>query len=429
MISERDERLVEAFVGQAERGVGFISQAQLDDGWERLGNATSTSWLPTATRRRALRVWLAGFATASVLAAAGVLFYRATPTAQPVAPLHYVLEGKALAHENVVSSLPGEPAALRFSDASRIDLGPSTRLHVDAMDARGAQVVLLEGTVDVDVRHRANTSWQFAAGPFRIAVKGTAFRLAFNAKAGTVSLHMTRGLVEVAAPPDRKLAVRAGESLELRTGGAGAELPASSEAAVAPAPDERVPEPAARPVMSEPTRRLAPRSAARATEPAGVRAAPPPLSWSALVAQGSFSVVVAEAERRGIDTVLAQASAADLSAFADSARYTRRHELAQKALLAIRARFAGSEPAKDASFFLGRLAEASSRQPEAALGWYDTYLREAPRGLYASETLGREMTLLAPAVPARARQVAQAYLRRFPHGPQAGLARSLLESE
>ncbi len=148
-----------------------------------------------------------------------------------------------------------------------------------------------------------------------------------------------------------------------------------------------------------------------------------------MLARGSFAAVVAEAERRGLDAVLAQAPAADLAALADSARYTRRHDLAQKALLTLRARFAGTEPATDAAFFLGRLAEASSGQPDAALAWYDRYLREAPRGLYASETLAREMTLLARGAPERARTVARAYLERFPEGPQAKLARSLLEAE
>ena len=127
--------------------------------------------------------------------------------------------------------------------------------------------------------------------------------------------------------------------------------------------------------------------------------------------------------------VIAQATAAELASLADSARYTKRHDLARQVLLAIRARFAGSEHARDASFFLGRLAEASTSRPDAALTWYDTYLGEASHGLYASEALGREMTLLARSAPERARKVARSYLERFPRGPQAELARSLLESD
>ena len=147
-----------------------------------------------------------------------------------------------------------------------------------------------------------------------------------------------------------------------------------------------------------------------------------------MITDGKFAQVITDAETRGLDSVLAGASAADLSSLADAARYTKRSGLARQVLLAMRSRFPGSEAARDASFFLGRLGEGAPGQPDAALGWYETYLREAPRGLYASEALGREMTLLAPRSHERAKKLAKQYLERFPHGPEADLARSLLEA-
>jgi TolA-binding protein len=163
--------------------------------------------------------------------------------------------------------------------------------------------------------------------------------------------------------------------------------------------------------------------------PANEPSEPAPVAWSKLLAKGDFASVITEAERRGIGATIAQSSAADLSSLADAARYTKRYDLARQVLLTMRSRFAGAEHARDASFFLGRLAEAVPDRSESALGWYETYLREAPRGLYASEALGREMALLAQHSPERARKVAGQYLARFPQGPQAELARSLLESE
>ena len=156
---------------------------------------------------------------------------------------------------------------------------------------------------------------------------------------------------------------------------------------------------------------------------------PASVAWSKLLAKGDFADVIADAERRGIGDTIAQASASDLSALADAARYTKRYDLARQVLLAKRSRFAGTDHARDASFFLGRLAEAAPDRSQSALDWYETYLREAPRGLYASEALGREMALLAPGAPEHARKVAGQYLARFPHGPQSELARSLLETE
>jgi TolA-binding protein len=128
-----------------------------------------------------------------------------------------------------------------------------------------------------------------------------------------------------------------------------------------------------------------------------------------------------------MDVTLAQGSALDLITLADAARYTRKHETARQALLALRARFAGSDRAKDAAFFLGRLSEVGAASSDAALTWYDTYLAEAGRGPFASEALGRKLTLLVRTDQELARKAARTYLQRFPQGNQAELARSVVE--
>jgi TolA-binding protein len=154
----------------------------------------------------------------------------------------------------------------------------------------------------------------------------------------------------------------------------------------------------------------------------GIHAVP----WSELIARGDFSAIVQDAERRGLDVTLARGSALDLITLADAARYTRKYETARQALLALRARFAGSDRARDAAFFLGRLSEAGPASSDAALSWYDTYLAEAGRGAYASEALGREVILLARTDRELARKAARTYLQRFPQGNQAELAHSVL---
>jgi hypothetical protein len=153
-----------------------------------------------------------------------------------------------------------------------------------------------------------------------------------------------------------------------------------------------------------------------------------PVPWSALIAEGDFSAIVQDAERRGLDVTLARGSALDLITLGDAARYTRKYEMARQALLALRARFPGSDRAKDAAFFLGRLSEVGPASSDTALTWYDTYLGEASRGPYASEALGRKLTLLVRMDRERARTVARTYLQRFPEGNQAEFARSVAES-
>jgi ferric-dicitrate binding protein FerR (iron transport regulator) len=440
MVDPSSERRVEVFVALTEHEFGIVSQEQLDRGWQRIEEPlvgrrfthrqVSRRSPVGRTWRMTWRMWMAGFATASAVSALALLAIRALP-ARTESALRYVIEGPAASQGNAIASPSGSASRLHFSDQSRIDLGPSTNMIVEGLDARGARIGLVDGALDVYVKPRGNASWRFMAGPFRINVKGTAFHLAFSADRGRLTLQMKSGLVEVIAPPNRTIAVGRDESLELYAQPAQAEAP-SLAAPSAPSPVV--------PVQVEPTAASAGRNApvvprgSGSTESARHRVAmptsePASIPWSKLLAKGDFADVIADAERRGIGNTIAGANPSDLSALADAARYTKRYDLARQVLLAMRSRFAGADHARDASFFLGRLAEALPDRSETALGWYETYLREAPRGLYASEALGREMALLAPSAPERARKVAGQYLARFPHGPQSELARSLLEAE
>jgi TolA-binding protein len=99
--------------------------------------------------------------------------------------------------------------------------------------------------------------------------------------------------------------------------------------------------------------------------------------------------------------------------------------VARRALASQRRRFPASARANDAAFLLGRLEE-TAQHPELALGWYDRCLTESPRGTYTSEALGRKMTVVQRLYgAARARPVAEEYLRRFGDGTYAAAARAL----
>jgi len=128
-----------------------------------------------------------------------------------------------------------------------------------------------------------------------------------------------------------------------------------------------------------------------------------------------------------VKATLESASSDDLLALADAARYRRRTDLARDALLAERRRFPGSPHALDAAFLLGRVEEASDQGLARAIQWYDEYLMRAPTGTYASEALGRKMTLTGKVGgTSRARPIAEEYLRRFPAGTYAGPARAIV---
>ena len=147
-------------------------------------------------------------------------------------------------------------------------------------------------------------------------------------------------------------------------------------------------------------------------------------SWTVALSAGDFGAIVNDAER-DIDRALAERSSEELAALSAAARYLRKNDLARRVLETERRRFPSSPRAADAAFFLGRLDENAS-DPARALSWYDRCLAEAPAGPYAAEALGRKMMVVRDlAGPTDARQVADEYVRRFPHGSYAGAAQAL----
>lgn len=431
MNDDRTQEIVDAVAHATRSEVGRMSPARLDEGWERLERALGEGRYPKVpvvpTSRR---LWWA--IPTFALAAAALLVFglpRLLP-ARPEAPvpLHYVVEGAGVGAGETIATAPGQPARLLFSDSSEVRVAPSTKMAVLGLDPHGSRIALSDGEMEVQVRHLPATSWRFEAGPFSVKVVGTAFHLAFDARRGRLKLEMRSGAVEVRGPtPDRLMTLRAGESIELfaQPGRALApSLPTNDLVAMPTKPtatqhDSASPE-------ERPPARVAPAARHRTPRAEAPEPGPVPVSWPQLIAHGDFAAVVEDAESRGIDATLAGASAADLNALADAARYVRRNDLARRALLGLRSRFPGTARAGDAAFFLGRLAESSPSSTQAAVRWYETYLGESQRGPFAGEAMGREMSILARTDRGRARALAAVYLERFPHGSEVGLARSLV---
>jgi hypothetical protein len=145
------------------------------------------------------------------------------------------------------------------------------------------------------------------------------------------------------------------------------------------------------------------------------------------LARGQWDRILQDAERIGVEPTLSESSSEDLFALANAARYRHRSDLARSALLAERRRFPGSPRSLEAIYLLGRVEESRETGTARAIAWYDEYLACAPTGPLVGEALGRKMTLTDKLEgPARARSLAEEYLRRFPKGNYAGSARELL---
>jgi hypothetical protein len=347
------------------------------------------------------------FACALAVAAAAVLMLGFRADSQ----LSYELRGGS-SEAGVIEAKRGE-ATVSLSDGSSILAENQTRFSVDVVGRNAALTRLVSGKLHVRVQHNDDTSYRFIAGPYEVRVVGTEFDMAWEPDGAGLSLSMTKGEVRLAEPGGKLRTLTAGQAVRLP---APERLAASVARNAAPAAPPAAPPRA----LAEPTH----------VEPNVHEAAPSvaPASWDAMVAKGQFADVVREAETLGVDAVTQTRGVGDLKALGQAARYVGKRALSMRAFTALRERNRGSDAARQAAFFLGRLQEEQGNQAEA-LRWLTTYVTEAPRGVYAAEAYGRRLSLTerqrgrAAALP-----LAREYLERFPEGAYAQSARAIVEA-
>ncbi|MFL5306334.1 MAG: FecR domain-containing protein [Polyangia bacterium] len=346
------------------------------------------------------------------------------------APLTFeVIHGSVGAAGEVRPTEPG--TQIRFSDGTAIVLEEAARAQVRDVAAHGAGIVLVDGRAHTSFVPKPKARWQVLAGPYVVRVTGTIFDVAWSRDREQLDVWLKKGSVVVSGPlveggvavgRDQHLSLRPTDHRIVLENGvavpAGAPAPVPPTAATAPAQH-------AGGALDGPEAPEQPEPIVRADRRDSPRDKSPDRSWGRRLAEGDFEAVIAGAERRGMSGVLAHGSPADLAALADAARYTRRADLARRALLAERARFAGSAEAREASYFLGVLAEDQGAWRDA-LSWYARYRRDDPAGTYAAPALGRTLVLEARQQGNDAAHAdAAEYLRRYPTGPYAPAARQI----
>jgi len=379
------------------------------DGLKRFSESYAA---PTSVRRLFVPLTVAA-AFAALLAVVVGLKYRSH-----VGPdLTYALERGEMQGGGYIAPTTPEGAKIRFSDGTEVDLGPGTRGRISGVTADGAQIALEDGAAHARVFHRPTSKWLFHAGPFVITVTGTTFDARWTASEEVLEVEMHEGSVVVSGPlPAGQLNLRAHERLTVRA--------RENEAVI-----RRMDDDAAKALSGEAPEAAGSSNTAQDETPPALAASPKgseaPLGLSDLLSAGKPGEVLSRAEARGIDWCVANSSVEDLAALADAARYGLRDRVARRALTALRERFPRSPRAHDAAFFLGRIAESGS--PGDALRWYEKYLEEDRSGLYARDALGRKLVLVQQVSGnEKARPVAEEYLRRYPTGTYAKVARAVL---
>jgi hypothetical protein len=422
-LTERTAELVDL----ARRSLGEMSEGQRLAGLQGLRTRLSE-------RQRAWRMRWTALAWSGAIAGVVLLVAIAARRHDPSAPLTMRVEGAVLQADGSVEAAGNVRPSLRFSDGSEVSLAERARMHLHSLDEQGARITLDDGRAHVYVAHRQGTHWAFEAGPFVVAVTGTAFDLSWSESARRLDVRLENGAVTVVGPAsDAPLSLRAGQWLTVR----GSDVllrPLSSGSASGDASDVAM-KASGEELAGDDAGKASPNAEALGLDSQHGSDSRPTgeteghkHQWASDLARGQFDGIVDEALGLGLQRSLSSSSSDDLAALADAARYTRREEIARGALLAQRRRFPGSEHGHVAAFYLGRMAEAD-HDARSALSWFGTYLAETPNGTYASEALGRRMTLVqAVQGSLAARPLADAYLRRFPNGTYAETARALTAS-
>jgi transmembrane sensor len=149
--------------------------------------------------------------------------------------------------------------------------------------------------------------------------------------------------------------------------------------------------------------------------------------WRDFAKRGALREAFASAEAAGFARTCASATPAELLLLGDGARLSGKPDRAVEALLTLRRRYPSDPRRAAAAFSLGKVSFDQRGAYEQAAEWFATSLREAPSGPLAREASGRLIEALRRADDsAGARRAARDYLSRYPEGPHADLARSLL---
>ena len=402
----------------AERVAEFVSAEVGSPAWAKPSEREFVRRLARFRQlRRSRRRIAAGVTIASALVGIGLAGSRFRDPAPTAPTLSYRVDSQDPPSGGYILVSETADALLAFSDGSKVRMAARARGRVVEVNNRGAKFSLDDGKVSVDIVHRPRAQWIFEAGPFRVNVHGTSFTVAWNPVETVFEVRLTSGTISVASPmagPD--IQMRAGQTLRVSLRDQSSTLGTMTGQASPPSVDSA----GASPSFEPPPR-----------PPLGLSESPrwTHRSWMTALAENKAADVVADADRRGLTTVLERADSEDLWALANAARYAGRYVLAREALSAQRRRFPSSDRAREAAFLLGRLHDGDRDGPGNALGWYDRYLVEAQDGVRVSDALGRKMTLLQrwnrrP----EALAVARDYLRRFPRGTYANAARALVRS-
>jgi ferric-dicitrate binding protein FerR (iron transport regulator) len=406
--------------------LGPPTTAELDRGLDGFLTRLATH---KARPRRLVRWSLAGVTVAlcTLVALQVTSVLRKRWSAGEAPTLAYRVDGGSVLEGGYLRESGHAGMNVVFNEGSSLALAPGTRSRLRVVDHDSAHVSIERGKGSFQVAHKSNRRWLVDVGPFLVTVTGTVFTVSWDPVSEEFDLRLREGSVMVSGPVSAgEIALRAGQRLVANLARVETVITEEAPEQASAEPSSASPAPAVTPPGPQPSA-PGPSPAPAAPVASSVAKLASDRQWSRKLARGQWDRILQDANRIGVEATLSEASSEDLFALANAARYRHRDDLARSALVAERRRFPGSPRALEAIYLLGRVEEARDTGTAQAIAWYDEYLTRAPTGPLVGEALGRKMTLTDKLEgPARARSLAEEYLRRFPKGNYAGSARELL---
>ncbi len=286
---------------------------------------------------------------------------------------------------------------VRFSDGSSVHLlVPDAALDIGAASPSAVEVTLRSGSAEFEITPNPARRFIVHAGAADVSVLGTHFRV--TREAARVRVEVSHGRVSVTYAGGARL-LTDGESnwfppteLEAPASASSVTLPVASAALATAQPSAGAP-----PEHAERRRFLE------------------------HAAQGEYAEAFAAIERSP-DVV--GNSADDLLLAADAARFSGHPLEATRYLERVTREHARESVAPLAAFTLGRIEMTQLAQPAKAADAFARALSLAPSGSLAEDALARETEAAELAGQhARAHDLAEQYLQRFPHGRRADSVR------
>jgi hypothetical protein len=349
-----------------------------------------------------------------------VIFLVNERTEMPAAVSAPVAIRTAPAGNNWISVTEEAGRVVRFADQSTVALQQGANARVLSEKEHAVHFLLEQGSARVQVVHFSDTRWRMDVGPYKVDVIGTTFDISWDPDARFFQLSLIEGKVEVFGPmiSDGRL-ISTKETFRSWVGEGRVEISSDDNKNVLADDVGAAPESCAKGNRVPSVDR----------RPAGSPSLPEE-SWADLNRRGRFAQVLAEAESRGLTETMAERSAADLLALADAARLLRNWDIAFASYNALRERFRGTGSAATAAYSMGRIYFDHRGDYASAARWLETYLRESGDvGTLQREALGRLVEACQKSGDiAGAQASAKKYLARYPGGPHAGIAASVLSN-